>query len=201
MANPAEFKDNTESVMGMAKVIEASPRRSDVAHALGRKRRHLIKDLPGGKWNLSLGREDERAVHAISDLYSKQRELLVERKRERDGRSPQKVRVRTKDGRIVRVREENASRLNRIAGVVPVPSYGGQSVVEGPDGMLWFQIAGYWAPTGRCKPGFGVSWIDRPEAEGPQRDPEGNLWDRDEAGEYRIILTAEEVGHGDAVDE
>lgn len=184
-----EMRDTTADVEKAVKAVESAPRRSDFKSAL---RGRYMTEREDGKWAINVPRDDHRAMGAVKELTRKTQHIRAEIGEEMRAQRT-KVRVRTKDGRAVMVDASNEKFLARTQGVLPAPSYGGKTSTEGPDGMLWISIANVWVPTGRCKPGINCSWIDRPYAEGPQRDPDGNLWEwNTEAGEWEIRLYAEE---------
>lgn len=192
-ARIAGFKDTTDAVAAQTKILEAGFTRSDAIGVLGKRRRHYVRTEASGKWVADVPRDDPRGVHALRELSEPSRRLHVERAAE-IAPPPARARMRTADGRVVAVHEENQRWLHQATGALPVASFtGGVRVVSGPDGMLWRDIAGYWVPTGRTclgTPVDGSSGV----AEGPQRDPAGNMWEvNPETGEWEIRLYAEEV--------
>ena len=184
-------RDTTEAVVENAKTIAAAPRRADYKAALGKRRQRYVKEAPDGRWEITVPRDDARAVQEIRHLADDTRKMQLERSQKAAGEyGCETTRVRTKDGRTVVVRAENERWLHRKTGALPAPQYGGLRVVSGPDGMLWRSVAGYWVPTGRTC--LGTPLEGDGVATGPQRDPDGNMWELNPiAGEWEIVLYVE----------
>jgi hypothetical protein len=176
--DPSSFSDTTESVAENGKIIEASPGKSALVDAIGKRGRKYLTEKEDGQYQIDVPRDDVKAVHALKDVTSKGRRLYAERSAKLvAAREPSKVRVRNRHGKVVRIHPENEDWAGRVLGAKPVPTYvtGASKLYTGKDGMLWRDVAGYWIPTGRVCLGTPLDGSD-PEAKGVQRDPDGNPW-------------------------
>ena len=121
----------------------------------GRENRRKMLDLMSPAWRA----EAERGTRANARIVKEE--------------------LRTSDGRSMFPAAAFAEQVANERGMKPVVHYGGTRLVAGPDGMIFALTRAYrWEPTGRCFPGKGVSWLDRPYATGVQRDPDGGLWEQ-----------------------
>lgn len=192
MPEPKNPTDTTEAVVEHGKILAAAPRRSDILGGLGKKKRGYLRDKEDGSWELQVPREDTKAIRALDELERPSRRLHVERTSKVMAGRP-KVAVRSVDGRRITIDATNENMAARIPGCLPVVSYGGWTVVSGPDGMLWRNIAKVWVPTGRTCLGTPLDPEDDGVARGPQEDPDGNMWELNpETGEWAIRLYSEE---------
>lgn len=192
----SSLSDTTEAVAENGKIIEASPGKSALVDAIGKRGRKYLTESEDGKYQIDVPRDDLKAVYALKDVTSKSRKLYAERSAKLAAeREPSKVRVINRRGKVVRIHPENEDWAGRVLGAKPVPTYvtAASRLYTGKDGMLWRDVAGYWVPTGRVCLGTPIDGSD-PEAKGVQRDPDGNPWEMNAlSGEWEQVF----VGGGE----
>lgn len=175
------ISEAAEAFQARQKKVDASPKRADFEREFGK---HRVKDEANGEWSLSLHeRNDIKKAHQMQEGT---RRIEVERGAEMQARMKREKVVR-RDGVMVEFPEEmvdTAKKSFRPAGrnggapslrFGMSDSYG--KYEQGPDG-LWFVWSDGWEPT--------KLWEH--QANGPlQRDPDGNVWSRDDDGEWEAL--------------
>lgn len=169
MGKQPKFDDS--AVKHAKKKREASPDKDSVLKEFGRAG---YSETPDGKWVVNL--DNPEKVRRFSQMYEGARRLDKERGQEVRSKERRVRLVSKRTGKGIDLPDTHAEAAARKLGLVERWVPRGVVCVQGPDGMIFHEWGDGYTPTGKLPPGPLRRKDEAPDAEGRQRDPDGDVW-------------------------